>query len=156
MRRSVALVGVVTAFALFLAGFVAGTYLDAAPAAAKESIVVIEHATTDAVVDLGEEGDTAGDTLVFSNELFDADNANVVGTSAGSCVRTVVGKAWECTWSNTLENGSLTAQGTFYDTGDGTFAITGGTGDYSGATGEMKLKKHNEEGTEYEFAFEIN
>ena len=80
----------------------------------------------------------------------------MVGTSAGSCVRTVVGKAWECSWSNTLENGTLMAQGTFYDTGDGTFAITGGTGDYSGATGEMKLKKHNEEGTEYEFAFEIN
>ena len=156
MRRHVALISVAAAVMLFMAGLAAGTYLDAAPAAAKESIVVIEHASNETVVDLADEGDTVGDTLVFSNELYDADDANVVGSNSGSCTRTVVGKAWECTWSNTLEKGTISAQGTFYDTGDGTFSIIGGTGDYSGATGEMKLKKHNEEGTEYEFAFEIN
>ena len=144
------------AIALLLVGVLATVRDGAAPAAAKESITVIEHATTDAVVDLGEEGDTVGDTLVFANEVYDADDASVVGTSTGSCVRTVVGKAWECTWTNSLADGSIVVQGPFYDDGsDSVLAITGGTGDYAGVNGELHLKARDG-GAKYEFTFEIN
>jgi hypothetical protein len=33
--------------------------------------------------------------------------------------------------------------------------ITGGTGDYSGASGEMKLHARNDKGTEYDFTYEL-
>jgi allene oxide cyclase len=126
-----------------------------APALAEETFTLIEHATTDTVMDHGDEGDSIGDTLAFSNELYDAENANVVGTSQGACTRTAPGKSWECTWTNILEDGSIVVQGPFYDAGDSTLAITGGSGKYSGASGEMQLKAR-EGGTEYEFTFEVN
>ena len=145
----------VVAIALTLAGtFSAAQFLET-PALAKETFTVIEHATTDTVVDLGDEGDSIGDTLAFGNELYDADNAEMVGMSQGSCVRTAPGKAWECTWTNVLEDGSIVVQGPFYDTEDSTLAITGGTGKYAGASGQMQLKAR-EGGTEFEFTFELN
>jgi allene oxide cyclase len=155
MRRMLPLLSLAVALLGFVAGMMVGGRFDVAPAAAQEEIVVIEHATTDAVVDLGEEGDSVGDTLVFSNELYDADDANVVGSDQGSCVRTKKGEAWECTFTATLADGTITVQGAFYDDGrDTTFAITGGTGDYAGASGEMHL--HARSDTEYEFTFEIS
>jgi hypothetical protein len=46
-------------------------------------------------------------------------------------------------------------QGPFYDKGDSVLAITGGTGKYAGARGEMKLHYRNEKGTEYDFVYEL-
>lgn len=155
MRRLVPFLPLVAAIALLLSGALESLRFDASPAAAKEEIVVIEHATTDAVVDLGEKGDSVGDTLVFSNDVYDSNDADVVGSDQGSCVRTKPGKAWECTWTTTLSDGSITVQGPFYDDGsDSSLAITGGTGDYSGATGEMRLRTRDNE--EYEFTFDLN
>ena len=50
-------------------------------------------------VDLGAKGDSVGDLLVFANKVFDAANKTQVGTDQGYCVRTVVGKSWECFWT---------------------------------------------------------
>ena len=124
-------------------------------AQAKETFMVIEHATSDTAVDLGDKGDSIGDTLTFANDLYDDQDANVVGSSSGTCWRTKPGKTWECTWTNTLEDGSIVVQGPFYDDGDSTLAITCGTGSYNGATGEMTLHAR-EGGTEYEFTFTLN
>jgi hypothetical protein len=66
-------------------------------------LAVVEHATTDTVVDLTTNGDSTGDLLTFHNELFDAGNENVVGTDQGECVRIEVGVSWECRWINFLE-----------------------------------------------------
>ena len=79
MRRLVPFLPLVAAIALLLSGALESLRFDASPAAAKEEVVVIEHATTDATVDLGEEGDSVGDTLVFSNEVYDSSDASVTG-----------------------------------------------------------------------------
>jgi allene oxide cyclase len=149
---------IAAAFALGLgvvaaAGAVA---LQATPVAddVSPALVVIERATTDTVVDLGPEGDSLGDTLAFANELFDATDREVVGRSQGSCVRVDVGAAWECTWTNLLPAGSIVVQGPFYDAADSVLAITGGTGAYAGASGQMRLRAL-EGGASYEFAFEV-
>jgi hypothetical protein len=83
MRRSVLLLAVSVVAALVLAGALSMIRLGTAPAAAKESLTLIEHVTNETVVDLGEEGDTTGDTLVFHNELYDDMDANLVGSSNG-------------------------------------------------------------------------
>ncbi len=117
---------------------------------------VVERATTDAVTDTGDEGDSVGDILTFANEVYDENNESMVGTDNGYCFRTAVGTAWECEWTLTLEDGQLNVSGPFYDAGDSTLAITGGAGAYASARGQMMLHARNAEGTEYDFIYEIS
>jgi hypothetical protein len=124
-------------------------------AAADETLTLVERATSDAVTDLGAQGDSAGDILTFANEVFDKDNANKVGSDQGWCARTVVGKAWECIWTTILADGQITVQGPFYDTADSELAITGGTGEYAEASGSLALHARNDKGTEYDFVFKL-
>ena len=94
-----------------------------------------------------------GDVLTFANPVFNADNTEQVGTDNGYCLRTAVGSAWECHWILTLSDGQITVDGPFLDTRDSVLAITGGTGAYSEARGEMSLHARNAQGTEYDFAY---
>jgi len=127
----------------------------AASASAGEVISVVEHADTDATTDTGAKGDSAGDVLTFANPVFDKANKAQVGTDQGYCVRTVVGKAWECNWTMSLKDGQLTVEGPFLDAGDSVLAITGGTGKYAGARGQMKLHARDAKGTAYDFSYEL-
>jgi hypothetical protein len=129
--------------------------LAAGNAVAGEVITLVERANTDAVTDLGAKGDSAGDLLTFANPVFDKQNKNQVGTDQGYCVRTVAGKAWECAWSMSLKDGAITVAGPFLDAGDSVLAITGGTGRYAAARGQMKLHARNAKGTEYDFVYEL-
>jgi hypothetical protein len=120
-----------------------------------QRIAVIEHATTDVVVDLTTNGDSTGDLLTFHNEIFDADNQTVIGTDQGECVRIEVGVSWECRWVTSLETGSITVEGPFLDAGPSVLAITGGTGEFRGARGSMRLVARDALGSEYDFVFRI-
>jgi hypothetical protein len=118
-------------------------------------ITVVERATTDTAVDNAPVGeDSIGDTLAFGNQLFDKTNTTMVGTDQGSCVRTTVGVAFECTWTNSLKGGQITVEGPFLDAGDSVLAITGGTGKYRDVTGTMDL--HAIDATSFMFTFHIH
>lgn len=119
------------------------------------TLSIVERAANDIVTDTGEEGDTVGDILTFANKVYDEKNENEIGTDQGYCFRTVAGAAWECAWTVTLKDGSLTVQGPFYDSGDSVLAITGGTGAWADARGSMKLHFRNDAGTEFDFIYEI-
>jgi len=120
-----------------------------------ENATYVERATTDAVTDLGAQGDSVGDLLTFANEIYDEHNNKLVGQDNGWCIRTVVGKAWECYWTLTLKDGQLSVAGPFLDAGDSVLAVTGGTGKYYGARGEMKLHARNAQGSEYDFVYKF-
>jgi allene oxide cyclase len=120
-----------------------------------QEIKLVEHATTDAVTDTGASGDSAGDILTFSNEVYDEDDKNKVGSDQGICFRTVVGKAWECFWTLNLDKGQLTVEGPFFDSADSVLAITGGTGAYAGAQGEMALSAIGTDGQAYRFVYKV-
>ena len=117
------------------------------------TIHVIEHATTDAVTN--GTGDSAGNILTFANDVFDSSDATKVGSDQGSCVRIVVGKSWECTWTTFLPEGQITVEGPFYDTANSTVAVTGGTGRYRNVRGSMDLVYRNPAGTEFDFVFHL-
>ena len=122
---------------------------------AAPQITVVERAVTDTAVDVGPTGDSRGDLLAFANPVYNRTNANKVGRDQGSCIRTVVGKAWQCSFTTWLAKGSLVVEGPFYDTRDSVLAITGGTGSYSRARGVMHLHARNAKGTAFTFRFTI-
>ena len=53
------------------------------------------------------------------------------------------------------EKGSITVHGPFLDAGDSLVAVTGGTGAYGGAKGEMKLHARDAKGSEYDFIYNL-
>jgi len=113
----------------------------AAPAKAKTTVHVIEHPDSDIVVDTDGDGkDSTGDLLTFHNKVYDETDASRVGRDMGDCVRIDVRRgSWECRWTTFLEGGQITVEGPFYDTKDTVLSITGGTGDYANAQGEMDI-----------------
>jgi allene oxide cyclase-like protein len=157
MKRFLAPTAIVAAGVLVFAVMNAGAEHGknaASRAAGGNTITVVEHATTDAVTN-GSAGDSAGNILTFANEVFDPADAHKVGSDQGSCVRTVVGEVWECTWTTFLPAGQITVEGPFYDTRNSVVAVTGGTGAYRNARGEMELRYHNPEGTKFDFVFHL-
>jgi hypothetical protein len=118
-------------------------------------MTLVEHADTDAVTDTGASGDSAGDILTFANGVYDEGNQKQVGGDNGWCVRTVVGKAWECFWTVSLADGQITVEGPFLDAGDSVLAVTGGTGAYAGARGEMSLHARDAKGSAYDFGYSL-
>jgi hypothetical protein len=124
----------------------AASALTVLPAAAADQPL---HLTTVAVpdrntdLDLGQPGPSAGDTQVFLDDV--QRDGRTVGTSAGSCTLTTISDtrlAGACTATLILPEGSLTTQGAFDEdpaTGPAgyTWAVTGGTGRYAEAAGEV-------------------
>jgi allene oxide cyclase len=121
-----------------------------------KTIHVVEHAITDTVIHLGKKSDSLGDQLAFGNPVYDVANKKQVGRDQGICVRTVVGKSWECFWTVLLPAGQITVEGPYYDTSDSMLAITGGTGAYRDVHGQMKLHARNAKATEYDFIYDLH
>jgi allene oxide cyclase len=135
----------------------AGALALSAPLAASagERLQVVERALTDTTIDLGAKGDSVGDLLTFANPIYDAANKTKLGSDQGYCVRVVVGKSWECFWTLILAEGQITVEGPFFDTGDSVMVVTGGTGKYAGAKGDMKLHARDAKSTAYDFIYEL-
>jgi allene oxide cyclase len=125
--------------------------------AAGFTVHVIEHAVTDTVVHSGGAGDQTGNTLTFHNKVYDPADKKQVGTDQGFCMRIVTGSSgsYECFWTTFLAGGQITVEGPFYDKANSILAITGGTGRYRDARGQMNLvSRHG--GTEYDFIFHVD
>jgi allene oxide cyclase len=129
--------------------------IGSAPVVAGERLQVVERSLNDNVLDLGAKGDSAGDLLTFANPIYDGANKVQLGSAQGLCVRVVVGKSWECFWTLVLKDGQITNEGPFYDSGDSLFAVTGGTGKYAGAKGQMKLHARDPKASSYDMIYEF-
>ena len=118
---------------------------------------LVEHVVNEVLTDHPPTGDSAGDVLTFANQLYDKANKTQVGTDQGYCLRVDVGKSFECTWTAFLADGQITVAGPFFDAKESTLAITGGTGAYKNARGEMELGfRETPMGTvEYDFVYRV-
>ena len=122
-------------------------------------IHVVEHAITDTVQEFHPGTMSLGDVLAWHNPVYNASDTQPIATDNGYCIRTVAtGKTeWECAWTTFLPGGQITVEGPYYDDGtDTTLAVTGGTGQYTGAEGSMLLHATgNPIGSEYDFIFTL-
>jgi allene oxide cyclase len=139
---------------IILTASIGAAFISVCPAHA-EDLGLVERATTDAVLDVGPKGDSAGDILTFGNDVYDEGDKNKVGTNNGWCIRTVAGKAWECFWTLFLQDGQITVAGPFMDGKDSVLAVTGGTGKYQNKRGEMTLHARDAQGTSYDFKYHL-
>jgi allene oxide cyclase len=165
MKKSLISTVAISLFALVLVAvmFFANSNIFAAHANADNDIMihVIEHANTDTVgdIDNGKPApDALGNVLAFHNPVFDVADQKQVGHDNGDCVRTVTGKdgIWECFWTVFLSAGQITVEGPYNtDATDTILAITGGTGAYNEARGQMTLHDHFGDGTQYDFIYEL-
>jgi len=138
------------------AGIVIGAATTFSSAAPAQTVHVIEHANTDTVIDTGASGDTTGDLLTFHNPVYDANNSAKVGHDRGDCVRISPAQGtWECRWVTHLQGGSLTVEGPFNDHSNTIMSITGGSGGFRDARGQMALNSRAG-GTQYDFIFSID
>ena len=116
----------------------------------------VEHADTDATHVRGGTGpDNVGDILTFANPVYDAANTHRVGSDQGYCVRVVAGVSYECHWTLSVHGGQIMVDGPFFDKTDSALAITGGTGAFAGASGQMKLHARDAHGGAYDFTYEM-
>ena len=86
--------------------------------------------------------------LTFDQPLLDED-MNVIGNNSGSCVRVQVANSFQCQWTLTFGNkdknsGSVQVAGREFDKGSSTLSIVGGTGKFTGITGEMNSTNNND------------
>jgi hypothetical protein len=125
------------------------------PVFAAEQFTVVEHAKSDATAHAGPNADNRGDVLTWTNDVYDASDKLKVGTDQGFCIRVAVGKAYECSWTTALAGGQIMVEGPYYDAGDSIVAVTGGTGKYADARGQMTLHARDAKGTEYDFRFAL-
>jgi hypothetical protein len=130
------LTSILTAILLWTAGCTAGTTY---------TLVTIADARSQPaqVIDIGDAGDSPGDLLVFDQPLRDADMQEI-GTNSGICTRTRPAHSFQCQWTLTLENGTITVAGREFDTGTSLVSIIGGTGDYAGISGVMESTNNND------------
>ncbi len=123
------------------------------------------RALQDYTVDTGRNGPSVGDRYVFSERLFNEDNKRV-GILAATCDVTYVNRSssgrvknvlTQCTGTFRLDDGQITVAGTITRTANSAvLAVTGGTGRYDDAQGEVALKFVNDKRTDYDFDFENN
>jgi hypothetical protein len=125
-----------------------------------EIIRVTEMTVQEAGIDLGEPGDSLGDQFVFSGDLLR--NGEKVGIDGVVCtivrLEPMVSATSQCVATAELPKGQITAQGllTFSEEAEGEpfrLAITGGTGKYRTAHGEVIVKDVSE--TESRLTFVI-
>ena len=125
-----------------------------------EIVRVTEIIVQEAGIDLGEAGDSLGDQFVFSGDLFR--HGKKVGIDGGVCtivrLEPMVSATSQCVATAELPKGQITVQGllTFDEETEGEpsqLAITGGTGKYKEAQGELTVAQTSE--TESQLTFKI-
>jgi hypothetical protein len=127
-----------------------------APPAGAATLKLVERATGNAThVHGGTAPDNVGDILTFYNAVYDAADKVKLGFDQGYCVRLVVGQAYECHWTLSLAKGQIAVDGPFLDAGDSDLAVTGGTGLYSGARGELHLHARDAKGSAYDYTYTL-
>jgi hypothetical protein len=143
---------------LVVLGFVAGIMVGSLPASSQQNpqqnprlnIEALDLNSDDKIVDVdvARKGFSSGDGYMFRTPLLDPDTRARTGSFKANCTAMHVSKngatiVFLCDLESVFANGTIVATGSFkYAPGveGGVTTITGGTGNYEGAGGELALK----------------
>jgi hypothetical protein len=135
--------------ALVLGAMSVAMMLTPASASTSEELRFRAVTTEQTFLDLGDEGPSLGDEYIFHDVL--KQNGERVGHDGGVCTFTSVTSTEaeaQCVATLFLEGGQIAVQGLipFPEGGPSRFtvAVTGGTGQYEGATGELHVREISE------------
>jgi hypothetical protein len=97
-------------------------------------LVVYTTLVRDTFIDVGEAGESAGDMDIFEDRVWNRSRTRVIGRGSAECTLRIT--TVSCNGSIWLRGrGSLQVNGVLFD-GRG-FPVTGGTGRFAGAGGQM-------------------
>ena len=120
-------------------------FLSACSGSMNHRLVTIADARAEPAqyIDTGDSGDSVGDILTFDQPLL-AENGDKLGTNSGVCIRTRAGHSFQCQWTLVFTDGSIQVAGREFDKGTSHISIVGGTGKYSGISGDMQSQNNND------------
>lgn len=123
---------------------------DAGAGAAPETIHVVEKVVESTLLDLGTSGPSQGDGLILRGRLFD-EAGEKVGADGQSCTQTSASGQFHCSLTLRLPGGQIATQGLLRiaeTSSVHTLAITGGTGEFAGVGGQIRLEQVTDEEAE--------
>ena len=91
-------------------------------------------------VDVPPKDFSVGDYLVAHDVVYNAANTERRGITFGDCLIVAEDETSECDITFRLGGGTLTAEGTFFPRDRNVWAVTGGTGAYKTAHGELRFE----------------
>jgi hypothetical protein len=110
----------------------------ASPSKARTINVVLRFTDANARLDLGERGSTTGDTVTFSGPMLDSRDRRI-GFGQGHCVMTLPTRPLaQCFVTFFFPRGQISTQGPNYFNRAFNEGITGGTGEFRSARGEVR------------------
>ncbi len=141
----------------FLAGSL--TLTSANATSSRDTIRLVSISQQFEEIDLGDAGDSLGDQLVFNDKVFA--NRHPVGVLNGVCTVTQLSGSWgtsQCLVTFSTRHGDITVQGVTRfsekSSPDATLAVTGGTGRFRGASGEVHVHFVSETRTDLELVLD--
>ena len=125
------------------------------PASAAQELKMVEHATTDATTDTAlpvtVPVTSSPSPMRCSTPRTRSRSAPIRVSASAPCQ----GRRMSASGRSISRRGRSPVEGPFLDSGDSVLAITGGTGEYAGAQGEMALSAIGSEGKAYNFTYKI-
>jgi hypothetical protein len=116
------------------------------------TLTLIEHAGRQAAIDVGPAGDSPGDAFVSENTLYDSTNKHVVGRDYVRCEEGI--RTFTCEATGQLfGHGKIRVAGTVFTENENTYPVTGGTGAFRGAGGQVTTYNVNDTTTVLFFQF---
>lgn len=89
-------------------------------------------------VDVGAPGESPGDYFLFENRLLSADGSRLLGRDSGRCMINIRTFTCDAT-ARIFGKGKIVVSGTFFAENDARIAITGGTGRFDEAGGQLTV-----------------
>jgi|GEM_PF-25762 len=117
----------------------------------RKNFTLVGRAKSDTALQQQEGKNLLGDRIVFANPVFDEANKTQLGRDHGEFVLTdPEAMLYAGSFSLVLDGGTFTVQGQASNSAATTLAVTGGTGIFRGARGEVTLSPRNDQGSEFD------
>jgi hypothetical protein len=111
------------------------------------TITVIEKSGSQQFVDVGKHGFSTGDEFTFNSVFWNVGQTRRVGSNHGYCI-VLKGELVHCVGSGRLAGGTIEFAGNVPgQKSDFRIAVTGGTGSFQGAEGQVVIHNLNNAGT---------